>query len=147
MELSKKKTVKSKGEAGRKGLAASGSAGSWTVNIDESLAGAEKWFAQIEGPSIYLYVEIPSPEIVRQVLQFVEKQTSRNGSWTESDGTLRVGTFGRSPVFLRADDEFTDRFFLVIGPAAEATVHFSICGEDLQKLIVALRQAQEDLDS
>ena len=147
MELSKNKTVKSRGQSAHAGLAASGVAGSWTVNIDEALSGADKWFAQIEGPNIYLYIQIPSPEIVRQALLFVEKQATRNGRWTEAEGDLRVGMMGRSPVVLRADDEFTDRFFLVIGPAAGATVHFTLCGEDLQKLVVALRQVQEDLEA
>jgi hypothetical protein len=44
------------------GLLANGSSGSWEVSIDESVSGTERWFAQIEGPSLWLYFEIPSPE-------------------------------------------------------------------------------------
>src|SRR5688572_17469626 len=42
------------------GLLAYGSAGAWEVSIDESTTGEEKWFAQVEGPSVYLYFAIPS---------------------------------------------------------------------------------------
>jgi hypothetical protein len=46
------------------GLLAIGSSGPWEVSVDETISGTERWFAQIEGPSISIYFEIPSPSIV-----------------------------------------------------------------------------------
>ncbi len=132
------------------GLAANGSSGSWEVAIDETTTGTQQWFAQIEGPLVYLYFPIESPSAVDQVLRFLE----RHGSATDKDrtagedsdaGSIRLARFGRSPILLTRDDEFPDRCFLVIGPAGNPSVRLTLAGEDLRSLAAALRQARQDL--
>ena len=53
------------------GLLANGSSGSWEVSIDQSVSGTERSFAQIEGPSLWLYFEISSPDIIPKIIQFL----------------------------------------------------------------------------
>ena len=46
------------------GLTAIGAAGSWEIAVDETTSGTtQKWFAQIEGPSVYLYFAVQSPRV------------------------------------------------------------------------------------
>src|SRR5438067_10170353 len=60
------------------GLLANGSSGRWEVSIDETVSGTERWFAQVEGQSLWLSFEIPSPEIISKVIQFLApSQTQR----------------------------------------------------------------------
>jgi len=53
------------------GLLAIGSSGRWEISIDEAISGTERWFAQIEGPLIWLYFEIPSPEVISKEIRFL----------------------------------------------------------------------------
>jgi hypothetical protein len=54
------------------GLTAIGSAGSWEVAIDETTSGTtQKWFAQIEGHSVYLYFAVQSPRVIDKMLDFL----------------------------------------------------------------------------
>ena len=50
------------------GLLANGASGPWEFSVDETISGTERWFAQIEGPSVYISFEIPSPSIVGEAL-------------------------------------------------------------------------------
>ena len=49
------------------------------------------------------------------------------------------------PVSLVRDDEYEDRCFLIVGPGDSPVVRYSFAGEDLENLIEALRQANQDL--
>src|SRR5205807_382899 len=109
------------------GLAANGSAGGWDVAIDETTAGEHKWFAQIEGPSVYLYFELPSPAAVGDLVRFLDQRSGIGNGPLPPDSvgkgeSLSVGSFGQSRVRLVWDDEYADRCFVVIGPSATATV-------------------------
>ena len=53
------------------GLLANGSSGPWEFSVDETISGNERWFAQIEGPSVYISFEIPSPAIVGEAVRFL----------------------------------------------------------------------------
>jgi len=53
---------------------------------------------------------------------------------------------GKEDVSLLRDDEYDDRFFLLVGPADRPTVRFVIAGTDLTNIADALRQVQADLD-
>jgi hypothetical protein len=53
------------------GLLALGSSGPWEVAIDETMSGPARYFAQIEGPALYLYFEIPTIELIEDVLDFL----------------------------------------------------------------------------
>src|SRR5262249_38485609 len=132
------------------GLAATGSAGSWSIDLDETTAGEAKWFAQIEGPSVYLYFQVPSPALIDRLLQFLDRRpVPLGGEQTlESNGiddSLRISHFGRTPVGMIRDNEFPDRCFLVLGPSGESCLRLALSGEDLQMFTEALRQVREEL--
>jgi hypothetical protein len=131
------------------GLVANGSAGSWEIAIDETISGAATWFAQIEGPQVYIYFEIPSPKIIDQTIGFIERHTDPDqplplGSATQC-GSLRLGSFGRSPVALVWDDEDRNRCFFVIGRTVQPMIRITLLDGDLDEFTQALRQVREDL--
>jgi hypothetical protein len=130
------------------GLLANGSSGSWEVAIDETISGKDRWFAQLEGRTIYVYFEIPTPSIVGEVIRYLENGNTRGNSRSVNrGGGLLIGGDKRTPVTLMRDDEFADRVFLVIGPASAPVVRYTISGTDINKIIEALRQVKEDLES
>jgi hypothetical protein len=142
----------SKTANGRKatlGLAANGSAGGWEVAVDETLEGQEKWFAQIEGPLLSLYFQIPSAGAVGDIIRFLEH--GRVGKAKASppatgNGSKRIGGSRAAPVHLLRDEERPEGCFLLVGPSARPCVRFFLSGEDVASLTRALKQAQEDLN-
>jgi hypothetical protein len=132
------------------GLTAIGSAGGWEVAIDETTSGDQRWFAQIEGPSVYLHFEIESPHVINKVLAFLTEQkkagSGSHGTWSQRNGELVIGKSEEEPVTLVRDDEFPDRCFLVAETNMKLIVRVTIGGRDLRLLEKALRQAKEDLD-
>ncbi|HTU22215.1 MAG TPA: hypothetical protein VMG10_29520 [Gemmataceae bacterium] len=132
------------------GLLANGSSGEWEVAIDESTSGTERWYAQIEGPTVSFYFEIPSVDVVGKFLRFLNPRPkatkiSPNDS-EERHNSLVIGKDKKSPIILLKDDEYPDRFFLVVGPTDNPIVRFTISGRNVRKLADALRQVQEDLE-
>jgi hypothetical protein len=125
------------------GLLANGSSGPWEIAIDEYTSGEERWCAQIEGPSVTFYFEIPSLDIVGKMARFLKPST---GS-AQRNGSLVIGKDQCTPVTLVRDDEYDDRFFLVVGPTENPIVHFVIAGTDVVKIADALRQVKDDLDA
>jgi hypothetical protein len=91
------------------GLMASGVSGPWLVNIDEAWSG-ERWFAHIEGPSVYVYFEISSVDIVETALELLESgsQTAQVAP-RQSDEELQLWTSRSHWVSLVRDNEFSDR--------------------------------------
>ena len=129
------------------GLLANGSSGQWDVAVDETTSGVDRWFLQIEGPSIGFYFEITSPGIVEEMLQFFEERCSKaNNKSTKKNGALVIRKDKSAPVTLMGDDEFADRYFFVVGRENRPMVRFELAGADLTSLIGALRQAMEDLE-
>jgi hypothetical protein len=132
------------------GLLANGCCGPWAVEIDETISAADRWFAQIEGPLVYLCFEIPSPDIIDEVLEFLEARPllmeGLPPSPADRSVTLIIGKDKQTPVALLRDDEYTDRYFLVVGPPPRPLVRFSIAGTDLKAIKHALRQVIEDLN-
>jgi len=131
------------------GLVANGSAGAWEIAVDETISGAAKWFAQIEGPRVDIYFEIPSPKMIDQTIGFIERHMDADrllppGSATQSR-SLRLGTFGRSPVALVWDDEDRNRCFFVIGRSVQPMIRITLLDGDLDEFTQALRQVREDL--
>ena len=132
------------------GLLANGSAGPWEVSIDESVSGVERSFAQIEGPSVWLYFEIPSPDIIPKMIEFLLPSRSKRAELPscspESSGELLdISGPEETPVSLVRDDEYKDRCFIVVGRSESPIVRLSIAGEDLGNLVEALRQVQDDI--
>jgi hypothetical protein len=130
----RRKSGKSNGDAF--GLLACGSAGAWDISIDETVTGPDRWFANIQGPSVNLQFEIASPSMIARALRFLDKTAGRS---------LRVGTADRWPVTLVWDDEFADRCFLIVGSTDRPAVRLTLNGQELAKIKIALRQAGEDL--
>ena len=131
------------------GLLACGSSGRWAIDIDETNSGRDRWFAQIEGPSIYLYFEIPSLEIVDQAIRFLTEcqgKGGRNAVPIARNSSLSLGIDALTRVNLIRDDEFTDRYFLVIESKSGSHVRFTVTGDDLKNVTEALRQAKEDIE-
>src|SRR4051794_17308843 len=86
------------------GLLANGSSGEWEVAIDEATSGVERWYAQIEGPAVSFYFEIPSVDIVGEMLRFLQRgsvaaKCSPNGS-DERNNSLVVGKDKKTPITL-----------------------------------------------
>ena len=132
------------------GLLANGSFGPWEIAIDETTSGTDRWYAQIEGPSVAFYFEIPSVDIVAKMARFLEPRSSAprkpaNGSVRPND-CLVIGKDKKMPVTLLRDDEYNDRYFLVVGPTDHPLVRFVIAGADVNNIAKALEQVKEDLD-
>src|SRR5262249_20273391 len=132
------------------GLRANGSSGQWEVAIDEATTGPDRWFAQLEGPSVSFYFEIPSVDIVARMLRFLESSPGvKKHSSTrvgERSGALVLSKDKKTPVTLIKDDEYEDRFFLVVGLTESPIVRFVLAGTDAMQIADALRQAKEDLE-
>jgi hypothetical protein len=130
------------------GLVANASVGSWDLAVDEAIDGPERWFAQIEGPSIYLYFEITHPRVVPDAVRFIEAR--RSGLGNATDGALRempIGQLGRLPVHLLWDEEHHDRLSLMVGDLENACVRCDIGGGEIGFLLDALRQLTDSLPS
>ncbi len=132
------------------GLLANGSSGSWEVSIDENVSGTERSFAQIEGPSLWLYFEIPSPDIIPKIILFLlppgtKREEMPGCSSSSGSKLLDISEPEETPVSLVRDDEYKDRCFIVVGRSDSPIVRFSVAGEDLDNLVEALRQVEEDI--
>jgi hypothetical protein len=132
------------------GQLAYGSSGRWEIAVDEALSGADRWWAQIEGPLVSIYFAIPSLEIIDKVSSFfashaTETKHPSNGRPKRTD-SFTIGMGKRTPVTLMEDDEYDDRLFLVVGPAEGPMVRFVVVDTDLAQLSEALQQVKEDLD-
>ena len=128
------------------GLLANGSSGAWEVSIDETITGLEQWFAQIEGPSMSLYFEIPSLDVVPKAVRFLRPLTKGEGAPHKNsmgDGELVLSKPDQTPVLLVRDDEFDDRCFVIVGESDRPAVRFSLTGTDLNDILEALHQIEK----
>ncbi len=96
------------------------------------------------------YFEIPSIDMVSQMLRFLESRpaTAKRApvGAGQPSGSLVLSKDINTPVTLIKDDEYRDRFFLVAGQMASPIVRFVLAGVDAAKIADALRQVKEDLD-
>ena len=131
------------------GLAAIGSSGRWEIALDETISGTQRWFAQIEGPLVYLYFKVSSPQVIAQAIQFLTERpvsaARRVDSGAEENETLVLGKDKGMALMLVRDKEFSDRYSLVIGTAATSMIRLSLTGQDVADVVESLRQANEDL--
>jgi hypothetical protein len=132
-------------------LVANGSSGPWDIAVDETIAQSARWFAQVEGPGVYLYFEIPSLKIVDRISKFIKRHVDANERLPSSpgagNGSLRLGYFGRTPVALLWDEEHNDRCFFTIGTAIKPTMMMTLSAGDLDELAKALSQVRDDLEA
>ena len=144
-----RKTTKSKEESF--GLLACGASGAWQVDVDETTSGRNRWWAQIEGPLSSFYFELPSLDVIGKMAMFLCKQSASAKHCTNGQSkrleTLILSKDKKTPICLVRDDEFNDRFFLVVGPMDKSTVRFVIAGKDALHISEALQQVQEDLEA
>ena len=131
---------------GKIGLLANGACGRWSVAIDKTISGKDRWFAQLDGPSIYVYFEISSPRIVDDAMAYLDS-SHVNAEPVGRIGRLSIGGDKDIPVSLVWDDEFADRVFLVVGPDSAPIVQYTISGADISEIVDALRQVKEDLEN
>jgi len=130
------------------GLLANGSSGPWEVSIDETVSGLERWFAQIEGPSIYFDFELSSLDIIPTTIRFLtalaeREEVSHDSSRT--NGVLLISKANQTPVSLVRDNEFEDRCFVVVGHIDRPMVRYSLIGDDSHNIVEALHQVAKDL--
>jgi len=133
-------------------LVANASSGAWDLAIDQTIEGAEKWFAQIESPSLYLYFQLADLQRVRDALRFIGSRRANSNNLNDScpsnsAGELALGSFVESPVTLIWDEEYRDRLFLIVGQSSDACLRCSISGVELDQLTDALRKLVQNLDS
>jgi hypothetical protein len=129
-------------QTGGWGLLATGSAGRWSVDVDESRDDGA-WSLEIDGPQVYLALQLLDLEVVRRALAFLQSPPS--SGWRKEDATLALGRFGSASATLIWDHESPPRCFIAIGPEARSVLRISLEVEDIEMMIEALRQAAEDL--
>jgi hypothetical protein len=118
------------------GLVANGSAGAWTVEVDETTSGEQRWLVQIEGPACDISFEVASLTVIDLILDFFERETLEE---------VAVGFSGTCAVTLVRDNEYPDRCFFVVGAPASPVVRIPLAGTDLGLLAEVFRQARQDL--
>jgi hypothetical protein len=130
---------------------ANGSSGAWSISIDESIKGKERWFAEIEGPSVYLSFQLIDLGILDKMIAFLGKRAPagkhlRKTRSNETNAELAIGTFGQDPVTLTWDDEegYEDRCFLVIAKSG-CCMRLALFGEDTRMILEALHQIRAEL--
>jgi hypothetical protein len=128
------------------GLLALGVSGPWEVAIDETLAGPRRYFAQIEGPSVYLYFELATVKAIDEALDFfsVHPRDARAKPF-DKNGKLSVAKNADAQISLTRDNEYDDRYFLVIEAKSGPHVQFTIADDDLSHIVKALRDAKDNL--
>ena len=129
-----------------RGLAAVGVSGKWEVALDETTSPPERWFLQIEGPSIYLSFEVESPGIIDEAILFLE--CCDNGDHAPIVRPCNCLTFSKSgtlPIQLVRDNESNDRLFLVAGSETVPTIRMTTVRADLKDLLQAMREVKQEL--
>src|SRR5215469_5898642 len=131
----------------RFGLVANGSSGEWHLSINETIRGKEKWYADIDGPSVYLSFQLVDLEILDKMIAFLDRRVSADTSpqktrSSKAEEELVIGSFGLAPVSLIGDNEYKDRCFLIIGPKSSCCMRFSLLGEDTRMILDAFRQVR-----
>jgi hypothetical protein len=119
------------------GAAAIGSSGDVTVELDEATSGPERWRLTVTTPNWHLRFEVAAPLALEQLLEFIRAHNGRTAF-----ATLPLGTFHGAPVAMRKDDEYPDRFFLVL--EGEQLAFFNLSGDELHDLTAAIHHAATD---
>lgn len=129
------------------GLVAGARVRSWSIEIDQTVSGDERWFAQIEGPAAYLYFEIASVAAIEQPARlFAERVAGKDSTRASQAMSIELGSFAGRPVSLLFDDEFADRCFFHIADDGVSTIRFSVAGTDFVDLAAAIQQVAGELN-
>ena len=130
------------------GMIANAVSETWDVALDQTVSGIQKWFAQIEGPSVYLYFQIESPCVIRQAVTFIGTRKLRRKikDVPTRDCELMLGKFAGVPVSIIRDDESSSRCFLSIGHSGNSFAQFKVSGIELKRFTDALAQLADEVE-
>src|SRR4051812_32752812 len=117
------------------GLLACGSAGSWSVDLDESPDGTDLVLT-LDGPALYLTFVPSGVGVVRAARDYLR---------TYQPAPLELGRFGPAPVTLHWDNEESGRCYLIAPLDARATLRATLSTADTAALADALDQVLDDL--
>lgn len=120
-------------------LLANGSSGRWSVTLDESTGGTEKWFLQVEGPSLHLCCEVDDPAILGRLANVLQAPSGNLD-------VFKVGKLDRIPLLIQWDDEYDDTVSIMVGPDSRPLARYWIHGSDVRDLADATRQAALDME-
>lgn len=123
------------------GLLAIGRAGEWVIEVDESTAGPDRYFAQLEAASFSVQFEIQQPSVFAECLAYL-LQTSEQ---LHADG-ISFGQFGETSVTIRKDDEYPDRFFICLGEGGTSFLQVTVAGKSVESFVAALKQIVTQLN-
>ncbi len=121
------------------GCLAVGRSGRAEVAVDETLCG-NRWEMAVEFPQSYVRFAIPSPSVPIQLCDFLRCHRNK-----DTTGEQDLGSVGSANVSIIKDDEHLDRFFICV-LADNGAVRLPIAGEDVADLMIALEQANADLE-
>ena len=127
------------------GLVANGSSGSWRVDVDETLSGTQRWFAQIEGPACYLYFEIDHPQAVVKIARFLSANVHEENGSDAQKRELKVGNHGGQSVEFLWDRDPADRCFTLLRGDNELCVRVTLSRADVESLAAALQMVSKAL--
>lgn len=142
------KAVKKKTGAGKAlstALVANGSAGAWTIDIDESLSGPQRWFLQIEGPACFLYSEISRPRAVAEISDFLNRCLSDRATARDGNYGLELETRGLHSLELLWDGKPADRCFILLRGGGELSLRVALPRHDAEAVRDALEHACKEL--
>jgi hypothetical protein len=129
-------------------LVANGSSGEWDVAVD-GLPDTRECLLEIDGPQCYLAFQLQDLAVVSKAAHFLDAVRSAppERKWSEADDTLAIGRFGSATVSLVRDNEGPPRCFLVIGRSpARSSMRLNIDAADIESLLDALRQVEQDIE-
>ena len=118
------------------GLLACGRSGETQVDVNTSCGPEELLALEISKPDWSLRFGILERGIVEELASFLRPEGAEY---------IIAGTFDGTPVEMRRDREYNDRFFIVIGRGC-ARIELIVAGQrQVSELSSALSQAAEDL--
>ena len=131
----------------RFGLIANGSSRKWELAIDECLSDENQWVMEIEGPHVYITLQLKDIGIVPRIIRFLRQRA--NDQFTSSGQTMQsritLGRFGRMAVTLVRDDEDFKRWFFIVGAKGQSSFRITLFEDDIKMLTEALCQAKSEM--
>jgi hypothetical protein len=126
-------------------LSAIGSSNGWEVSLDEATGKRVRWILQIEGPSVFVSMPVPSPGIVEDLLTYLRESARLHRSPPIPAVAFPLGESEDRLVSLWRDDEFSDRCFLILETKSKTVVRITIGGQDWHAFVHALTDLRREL--